>query len=298
MSQLPKNLARIAALAAAAKATGPDLTKESTGGDFKLPDEGACRLRFVEYREIGVHTTEWNKVKKTKPRAWFGFEVSGPKHPPITLPDGRTIAQTIRFKEVIGQHAKNGYMKLFKKMTEDHPNATNFVELLGQAYRGKIVHSEKKEGKRQYANLKDDAGYTISSPKYEDPETGELKEVLVAPVLGDVSAFLWEYSDLEDWDAMYVDGTYDDGGSKNAKQNEIKRAENWVGSNLYNLLVEAGREADTIPAPLTEKQKAEAAAEEDADDEAKPAKAEPAKVSKSALETAADDEGADPLAGM
>lgn len=293
------NLARIKALAAAAKATGPDLTKESTGGgDFKLPDEGVCRLRFVGYREIGIHTTEWNKVKKTKPRAWFEFEVSGPKHPPIVTGDGRTLPQTIRFKEVIGQHAKNGYMKLFKKMTADTPDATNFVELLGNAYRGKIIHSEKKEGKRQYANLKDDAGYTITSTKYEDPDSGELREVQVAPVLGEISAFLWEYSDLSDWDALYVDGTYDDGASKNSKQNEIKRAENWVGSPVYDLLIEAGREADTVPAALTEREKT-AATEEDGDEEKPtkaPAKVEAPKVAQSALETAADD--ADPLAGM
>ena len=110
-------LDKIKALAQAVKDTGPDLTQaQSGGGDYTPPAEGATRLRFVGYYEKGIHTTVYNGAQKTKPRAIFVFELSGPKHPPREH-EGKLYPQTIRFTEVVGRHEKNGYMKLFSAMS-------------------------------------------------------------------------------------------------------------------------------------------------------------------------------------
>lgn len=292
--------AKIAALAATVKETGADLTKAQTGGDYVPPAAGPTRLRFIGYIEVGIHTTESPKFgKKTKPRAYFGFELSGPKHPPKVLEDGRKIPHVVWLKEIIGRHEKNGYMKLFKAMSKDNPGATNFVELLGNAYRAKVVHSASADGKRTYVNLKEnDKGYTIESPTFEDPETGEPRTLAVDEPINPLKVFLWDYADLEQWDDIFIDGQYDDGASKNRYQEEIKRAENIAGSPIYELLVEAGREAELVPAPKGTKQGDGEAPDEDDEKTAVKAAAKGGKATpaKSELDAASDD--ADPLAGV
>ena len=281
------------ALAQRAKETGPDLTKaQSGGGDYVPPVEGATRLRFVGYIEQGIHTSVWQGNAKVKPRAHFIFELSGPKHPPREH-EGKKYPQLISFDEVVGRHEKNGYMKLFAKMSVDTPGATNFVELLGNAYRGTVSHSKSKDGKKTYANLKSDSVYNINSTSYEDPDSGELRKVKVDEAITPLKVFLWDYADLAQWDALFIDGKYDDGGSKNKFQEKIKAAENIVGSPIFEALVEANREEELTPAP-----KGTGPAEDEQPDEDAPAKPEaPAKAApvKNAL---AEDDGADPLAAM
>lgn len=282
-------LDRLNRLAQAAKETGPDLTQAQTGGgDYTPPAEGATRLRFVGYVEKGIHTTQWNGNPKTKPRAIFTFELSGPKHPPREH-EGKVYPQLIKFTEVVGRHEKNGYMKLFKKMAAEYPNVTNFIELLGKSFLGTVVHSKSKDGKKTFANLRNGDGYTIKGTSYEHPETNELHNVEVAPAITPIQVFLWDFSDLTDWDALFIDGTYDDGGSKNRIQEDIKAAENWVGSPVFNLLVEAGREEETHPAPKRGKSEDEDEGGEDGDS-TPPPKAQPK------TELAKDE--ADPLGDM
>lgn len=247
------DLTKIKQLAAEAAETGPDLNKQQSGGDFKPPAAGATRLRFVDYIEVGVHTTsskQWGD--KTKGRAHFGFELSGPKHPPRKLDDGRLVPERITFKLPIGQNKKNDYSKLFKLMAADHPGVKNFAQLLGEGFRGEVVHRayKKRDGSDGVAaELKNEAGFTIKGLTYEDPESGEVRKVKVDEPISDIRLFLWDLADLDQWDSIFVDGTFDDGNTKNKFQEEIKLAENLAGSAIEQALTEAGREAELIPTP-------------------------------------------------
>lgn len=246
------DLTKIKALAEEAAKTGPDLNTQSAGGDFKPPAAGATRLRFTSYIELGIHTTsskQWGD--KTKGRAAFTFELSGPKHPPKKLDDGRLIPETISFELPIGQNKKNDYSKLFKIMVADHPGAKNFAQLLGEAYRGEVIHRKfkRRDGSEGLAaDLKNEAGFTIKSVLYEDPESGEARKVKVDEPIGAIRVFLWDHADLDQWDSIFIDGTFDDGNTKNKLQDKIRRAENISGSAIEQALIEAGREEELIPA--------------------------------------------------
>jgi len=291
------------ALAKQVKDTGPDLTKASAGGgDYVPPKPGPTRLRFVGYIEQGTHTTQWKGTPKTKPRAEFIFELSGPNHPPREF-EGKKIPVLVSFKEVVGRHIKNGYMKLFKIMAQDTPEATNFVELLGNAYRGEIVHGENKNNPdRPYINLKKEGSYTLQSVNYIDPEDGvTVKTVKVDEPLSQMRVFLWDYADLAQWDSIHIEGTYDNGDSKNKYQEKIKIAENLTGSAIYEALVAAGREAELVPAPKVAKEDDQEGDDDEPEKAAggakkadkKPSAAQPTKTALGAA-----DDGADPLAGV
>jgi hypothetical protein len=249
--------------------TGPDLTKASSGGgDYVPPAEGVTRLRLVGYIETGVHTTSSPRFgEKTKAKATLLFELSGPKHEPKTLDDGRKIPYIIPVDLNIGTHEKSLYGKLFRKMAESYPGTTHYTQLLGEAFLGTVVHRtyKRRDGTEGVvAELKDSNGYTIRGTTYEDPETGELRRAKVAEPISDPRVFVWDYATLEQWDSLFIDGTYDNGDTKNKWQEKIKAAENLAGSPIYQLLVEAGREDELIPAP---KGQAEATDDEDTDED-------------------------------
>lgn len=248
------DISKIKALAAQQAATGRDVSVQG-GGDFEAPAAGVTRLRFIEYIELGVHTKESRLYgPKTKPRAQFGFELSGPRHPPKVF-EGVEYPHIIRFEEVIGYTGKNAYSKLFAIMSADHPGAKNFAELLGNEYLGTVVHREWEAGgkKRISAELKNANGYQIRSTTYEDQATGQPVTIAVDEPRSPLKVFLWDLADTEQWDDVFIDGTFDDGNTKNKVQEKIKAAENFVGSAIYEALIEAGREAELEPAPVYER---------------------------------------------
>jgi hypothetical protein len=249
------DLNRINELAEEQAAQGQDLNKpQSGGGDYVPPAAGQTRLRFVKYVETGVHSTKgMNNTVKTKPRADIVFELSGPKHPPKVLDDGRKIPHLIVINEVVGGHMKNNYIKLFKAMAAAYPGAKNYAQLLGKEFLGTVYHREWKRADGSVgvsAELKaKDSGFSIRSTQYEDPESTEIRRIKVDQALTPFALFLWDRPDLDQWDSIYVPGEYDDGNTKNKVQEKIKAAENFTGSPIYDVLVEAGRADELIPAP-------------------------------------------------
>lgn len=241
------DLKKIRAVANEAAKTGPDVNKQQAGGDFSPPDAGPTRLRFIEYVEVGVHTKKSALYgDKTKPMAQFGFELSGPKHKPKVI-DGKTYPFIIRFEEPIGFGSKNNYSKLFKLMAAAYPGVVNFPQMLGEAFRSRVSHRTYKVGdqERVAAEIKTkDAGYSIAGPTFEDEDTGETKVAMADPVISPFRLLVWNEADTDQWDSLYIGGTYDDGGSKNKVQNKIRTAENFVGSPIYDALIAAGREAE------------------------------------------------------
>lgn len=239
----------LAAVAQEIEDSGEDLTNPVVTTGRPLPAEGSTRLRFIEYIELGNSTTEFTqpggkKKKTTAPRVRFTFELSGKNHPPMEY-DGEKVPHVMGIKVSKGMNAKSGYIKLFKALTGDVSDAKNFVALLGDAFMGTVKHREfdKSDGTKgkaaHFGNATD--GFTIKPATYEDPETNELKTLAVDQPLSPLRLFLWDRPTLEMWDSLYIEGEWDNGDSKNEYQETIKRAENFKGSPIYELLIESGR---------------------------------------------------------
>lgn len=291
-------------------ATTPDLTKARSGGggDYAPPAEGVTRTRLTGYVEYGVHTKKSGQYVKTKPRVELTFELSGPKHAPKDLDDGKKIPQRITVKEIVGDHIKNGYMKLFNLLNVDK-DARNYLDLLlVKGWRAEVSHWSFKgqDGKdRTIAQLRSNGVYTFKPTTYQDEESGETKQVAVPPAIGPLRIFLWNDGDLEQWDTLL-----------DYQKNLIRTAENFEGSAIQLALVEAGREAELAVTTRDGDQQSDTAADEDeAEPVGAPAAEEPVapkapakavtkaaaaapKAPTKAAATKAPAKGSDPLQGL
>lgn len=254
----------------AAEQTNMNEAETGGGGELRVPEAGLCRLRLITYIERGNHHDE--TYKKDKDEVYLQFELSGPKHEPFEV-SGKKIPFIISITENLSLNEKANFYKLFKRMNHTG-EFTHMAQMLGKEFLGTVVLRKSKDGKKTYANLRDDGGYTIRPPYVEDPETGETRKIEVQPALTPLKCFLWNYCDQEQWDSIFIDGRWDDqtdeagnvvkeGRSKNIHQNRIKEAQNFPGSPAAELLF-AGGSADLPDAEKPER-KDEAANSNSAD---------------------------------
>lgn len=216
-----------------------DYNEATSGGEFTPLPEGPVRLRFVGYVELGKHETEWQGKKREQEKVRFTFEVSGPKIEPRE--DGQP--HLISFEKNKSTGEKAAFYKLFRKMNYTGEHKV-FAQMLGEAFRGSLQHSTSGEGenKRTYVNLWDaDGNFTIAPPYYDDPESGERRVLNVPEAKEPLKCFLWANPDKEQWDSIFIDGEWEAKGdkparSKNFVQEKIKKAINWIGSPMQELL--------------------------------------------------------------
>lgn len=255
-------LAKIAAKAA----TAADFTKTTSGGGdtkFEPPAAGPCRLRLVSYVEIGVHEKTFKGQSKKQDRCRLAFEVSGPKHPPREV-DGKSYPHMVYVEETLSRHEKANFVKLFNQLNYDQ-TATHPAQCVGKAYLGTIVHRawKKKDDPADPSKwtgldvgLRNDTGYTIRAPRFEDPETGDLRVVEVAPPVTPLTFFLWSDPDMDCWNSIFIDGEYPErkdektgkvimpAKSKNVVQAKIISALNFEGSAIHTMLAAGGKAFD------------------------------------------------------
>lgn len=270
------NIDKFKALGAKAAAEGADQTKTVSGGERTVLAAGPCRLRFVSYVEMGKHSKQYaGSPAKIQNEVRLGFEISGPKHPPKVDESGNKTPNIIYLEENLSLNEKARFKKLFGVMNYAG-SAQHMVQLLGEAYKGTIVHrkyakrGEDKSKPESWTGIeaelfnKATGAFTIEAPRYEvvNPDdheepgpTGEYKVLQVAAPLSPLVAFLWQYADKEQWDSLYIDGTWPErkndkgevtmkAASKNVVQIRIKQAVNFAGSPIYNVLAEAGANLD------------------------------------------------------
>lgn len=250
-------------LVAKAKKTGRDFTKTTSGGggEYAPPAAGPCNLRFVGYFEIGLQKKTFKGNEKKVKQVQLVFELSGKNYPPKELDDGTKLPVRMTITETDSTNVKANINKLFNKMNFEG-KATHFAELLGNAYRGRVYHTEKETDghKVVYANLRNEDGYSITPPVIEvvDEEAGEVtvKPIKVAEPLTELKLFLWDNPDKEQWDSIYIPGEYEavkdektgkivkPARSKNVIQNKIRAALNWEGSPMQMLLEDGDLETD------------------------------------------------------
>lgn len=259
-------LKNIAAAAEQAVADGADQTVAKTGGSSEPPAAGPCNLRLVGYVELGKHEKTVMGKTKTQELVTLIFELSGRNHPPIVTDSG-TFPHRIELTENLSLNEKARFFKLFGLLNYKG-TAKHMTQLLGQAFRGKVIHREYTPNggqKRIAAELYDKklGVFTIMPPRVDvydgdGQPTGEVREVKVDPAISPIRAFLWNYATKEQWDSLFIDGEYEErrneagevtapAKSKNKYQLKIAAALNYKGSVIERLLKNDGAELE-LPA--------------------------------------------------
>lgn len=283
--------------AKATELSGKDMTVAKAGGDFENAKAGFCLLRMVGYFEIGKQAGTFQGKPTLKDKVQLVFELSGPNHPPRVMEDGTKVPHRVTIEETFSLSEKARFFKLFRTMNYKG-EATHMVQLMGEPFKGSVIHRKYKRRTDTEATgmtglaieLYDKVAgaFTIAPPRVDvnDPDTGmptgEVRVLTVPPALTTPKAFLWDFADMDQWAAIFVDGEYperkNDKGevtapakSKNVLQNTIKSAANFKGSPIYNLIAEAGGSLDI---PDAETMSGEGEEDEGAPAETKQAPAE------------------------
>ena len=198
------------------------------------PAEGATRLRFVGYVELGDQVETYMGAPRVRPKVALTFELSGKRHPPVTLEDGTVLPRRLKIELTQSLSERATLFQLFRTMNHSG-QASHIAQLLGDAFVGRVYHhtfTDAKGNERKIARLKPKGGtYSIQPPFYEN-EDGETKEYRVDEPLSEAMMFFWDTPDLEMWDSLYIDGTWNDGRSRNVVQESLRRAVNWEGSPM------------------------------------------------------------------
>ena len=201
-----------------------DMTEESTGGGGGLMPEGFAMARMVTYIELGLQPQEFGgKAKAPAPEVILGFKLFGG---PDNCYDGRFIST---FPIALGNNTKSNAKIAFDRLNWQG-DMRHFAQALGRGFLLDIkVHTNettKKQSNR--INLKGTLPPIdpVSKGAYPIPEvTAE-----------DLKYFFFDRPTKETWDSLFVEGTFDDGGSKNKHQEKILTALNFPGSALEQLI--------------------------------------------------------------
>ncbi len=244
-------LAAIQAAAAIAASTGPDMNEAQKGGSgARLLPTGYALGRLVEYVEFGNQPQEYNgKAKDPALEAQLGFALWGAavdaQGQPCTYHNDDGTPYILRlFPMALSRNDKARAFLMFKAMNWKN-TAKHFAELIGQPILVKIVHEEKSKADKTIVSRIDPKGFLPPL----DPVTRQPYAIPEAPDDA-YRLFLWDYPTLEDWNSLYVEGTFDDGKSKNRLQETILAATNFAGSALETLLIGNGlaKPAPALPA--------------------------------------------------
>lgn len=283
----------------------PDQTKAPPAFERTIPPEGLTTARFVGYVEMGkVPNMFEGKQKGEQLKGKLIFELNGPKH--IHEHDG--VKSTSLYYEDIGIKTgeKASFRKLFMAMRGGRENITHMAQMLGEPFLVRITHSKGKGDKENvtYANIRNAEGvWGVQPPIVEDPLTGEVRTIPVPAVTQPYKLLLWSNPTKEQWDSLFIDGTYEKevNGvtkefSKNWLQNAImKEALDFEASPLHDILAGLGELdlAEDVGNPDEDDLALDAAALEGAGD-SKPADPAPKKPEKDPAPAADPAKPADP----
>jgi hypothetical protein len=211
--------------------------------------EGMHPMQFVKYIEYGKHyATLKGVVDETKParlefKAVFAVWCDGFDKPARYIDTNKG-----NFRIHISNNDKAKSFKMFKSMNH-MKDCRTFPALLGRTFMGKVEQSTvpglNGAAPKVYSNLVVDGFSALV-----DPITKKPYEV---PALPDNAwgMFLWSAPTLEDWNALYIEGTTEDGKSKNFIQDTILSAVDYHGSALAALLGSGTVPSLTVPSTPT-----------------------------------------------
>ena len=214
-----------------------DMNEVTTGGGFKIWPEGNAIARLIWYIETGNHAQKDHKsgvMKAPTPQMKMAFAMFSPNY---TQDDG-SPGIIISYDTTISQSEKANATKIFKKMNWKG-TAKHFSQFLTEPFIINIKQRKDATGKvvGSYVDLKEISAPVepLSKQPYSCPEvsTDLLK------------LFMWDTPTKEMWDSLHIDGTRDDGSSKNWLQEQIMKATNFPGSPIEQLIF--GSNAPALP---------------------------------------------------
>lgn len=238
----------------AAESAEVDMSEVQAGGGFsKVYPTGYAFARLVEYVEFGKHIDEFDG--KQKPPALnfrLGFAIWGqPPGQEDTYHNEDGSPGIIRTWDLRISNNEKATVKIAFDRMNYKGGAKQFYQFLSQPF---LIHIEKYTGKdkkeRNRINLKN------TLPPH-DPATGTPYKIDEAPAEM-YRLFLWNNPTKEGWDSLFIEGTRDDGKSKNFLQERCMTAVDFEGSPLQQML--SGGASLPVPEELAaEKPKEEAA---------------------------------------
>lgn len=232
------------ARAAAAQGAAENMTETTKGGGARVLPEGTALARFTSYIEKGSHVQTFNgEAKAPAPQFQLGFTIVGgrginAKGEPENMVQGDVFPSVNSYDISLSRNVKSNSIKIFNSMNYKR-DVTTFPELLGRLFLLKISHAERDGKKVHRVDWK-----SIQAPI--DPMTATPYEAPEAPDDA-YRLFLWNHPTKEQWDSLFIEGSRDDGTSKNFIQEDLMKAVDFLGSPLEALL--AGAE---LPALTTE----------------------------------------------
>lgn len=220
--------------------SGIDMNEAVKGGSGgRLLPEGYAFGRLVEYIEFGNQPQEFAGVAKDPALEFsLGFALTGQGYQEA---DGTPyIVRT--YNTALSRNEKSRAFKLFKSLNWKG-TAKSYAQLLGETFLVKIVHQPKSKTDPAIVSRLDLNGFLPPL----DPVTKAPYPIAEAP--DDMyRMFLWSRPTKEAWDSLHIDGTYDDGKSKNRLQETLLAALDFQGSALQ-MLLSAGVAALPTAAP-------------------------------------------------
>lgn len=242
----------------AVEEAGLDQTQAQTGGGGgRLLPAGNAFARLVAYIEMGNHEGTGMAAGKVQPLVRVKFALWG------KAPNGETYHNEdgtpnfiSPFEMNLSLNEKAKFFKLFKKMNPKG-DKKHMAQCLNDTYILPIVHTpDKKDPKKVYANADlDNLREAIDPMSYQPYNVPEIADESVFQL------FLWDAPTQQQWDSLYIEGTNDEGKSRNFIQDRILGALNFPGSNLEQMLGAGGA---ALPTSLPSDEAAEQEAPQDA----------------------------------
>ena len=297
------NISKAKALAAKATKGRPD-QRVATKGGSEPPAAGKAKLRYVGYVELGEQVELFEGRARVRDKVQLTFElVNRKKHPPIELEDGTKVPRRLKIELTNSLSERATLFQLRRQMDPDDTKS-HIAQMVEDGFLGKVYHHTFTAQGREVtvARLKAKGGNYTIEPPFEEDEEGEVTEVSIPEAMSETLLFFWDSPTLEMWDSLFIEGEYEKGRSRNVIQHTLRRAVNWEGSPMFELLEADGRDEDEyspleptvqIPdedeEPVKPAKKASKKVVEDDDDDEEPVK--PAKkASKKVVEDDDDDD--------
>ena len=246
------DVTNLLALANEAAEYGHDMNEAVSGGSgARVLPVGNAFCVLIGVVELGKHPQEFNgKAKDPADEVQLTFALMGQgfNGEKYSNDDGTPyILKCYPF--AMSRNEKARAFLTFKKMNWKG-QAKSFPQLLGQAFFLPIKQQPKSKTDSTMVSRPDLTGIlppldAMTGQPYPTPQ--------VDPKL--YHLFLWENPTIECWNSIYVEGTYDDGESKNVSQSTITAALNFQGSPIQQLLL-----ANGLPIPSPRKARSKPAA--------------------------------------
>jgi hypothetical protein len=254
---MSQNLQALLALANdAAETYVIDMSETSTGGGARrLFKPGYAFGRFCRYIEFGKQPQEYNgKPKDPALEFRLGFAIWGDANPSDPRPQAERPEDFYHnldgspsfmgtWDMALGNNEKAKAKISFDKMNYKG-TAKHFAQMLGEGFLLKIDLIDVAAKPNKPAHQRNQLDLKGTLPPF-DLISRAPYPIPVAPDDA-YQLFLWNRPTIEGWDALKIEGTNDQGKSKNFLQDKILSAVDFIGSPLETLLRGSGAQ---LPSP-------------------------------------------------